>query len=41
MAHMGEKRIAYIVWWVNLKVKVHVEDLSMARRIVLKWVVRK
>jgi len=29
------------LWWVNLKVKVHLEDLGMDRRIVLKWVVKR
>lgn len=30
-----------VVWWVNLKAKEHVEDLSMDRRTLLKWVVKE
>jgi len=40
--HIGGRRELHTwLWWVNLKVKVHLEDLGMDRRIVLKWVVKR
>jgi hypothetical protein len=39
---LWEKRILHaLLWWVNMKANVHVEDLSMNSRIVLKLVVKK
>jgi hypothetical protein len=41
MAHMGEKRVSYWVWWGNLRESDHLEDLGLSGKIILKRVFKQ
>jgi len=41
VAHIGERRGAYMVWRGNLRERDHLEDPSIDGRIILKWIFRK
>jgi len=39
---MGEKKnIHKFLWYGNMKERVHLEDIDVDGRIVLKWILRK
>jgi len=38
--HKGERRIAFRVWWGKLKEMVHMEDLGINGRVLLKWIIK-
>jgi len=38
---LGARRFAYRVWWRNLREMDHLEDPSVDRRIISRWIFRK
>ena len=38
---MGDKRDAYVIWWGDLRERVHSEDLGVDGRIILKRIFKK
>ena len=41
MARLGIGEVHTGVWWANLKVTDHLEDLGTDGRIILKWIFKK
>jgi hypothetical protein len=41
IAHIGESRGAYKVFWGNLKEGDHLKDRGINGRIMLKWIIEK
>jgi hypothetical protein len=41
VAHVGERRVIYWYWWVNLRERDHVENPIVDGLIILKWIVKK
>jgi len=41
VAHMGERRGVYSVWWRNLKERDHMGDTGIDGRITIKWIFRR
>jgi hypothetical protein len=40
VAHTGESRGEYRVFWGNLREREHFEDLVVDRRVILKWILK-
>jgi hypothetical protein len=38
VAHVGDRKDAYGIWWGDLRERDHLEDLGTGGRIILKWV---
>jgi len=38
---MGDRRIAYRVWWGYVGKRDHLEDVGIDERIILKWIFKK
>jgi hypothetical protein len=38
VARVGDRRDAYIVWWGNLRKREYLEEVSVERKIILKWI---
>jgi hypothetical protein len=36
----GENRHTYTVWWLNLKVRRHLDETFVEGRIILKWILK-
>ena len=41
VAHMGERKGVYRVWWENLREIEHLEDPGVDEIIIIKWISRK
>jgi hypothetical protein len=41
VAHIGDGRGAYKIWWVGLEERGHLEDLHIDGRVILRWIFKK
>jgi len=41
VAHMGESKCLYSVWWENLRERDHLKDQGVDERLLLKLIFRK
>jgi len=41
VAHMGERRDVYRVWWGSLRERDHLGDPGIDRMIILRWIFQK
>jgi hypothetical protein len=41
VVHMGDRRVAYGIWWENLRERGHLEDAGVEGMIILRGIFRK
>jgi hypothetical protein len=40
VAHVCERKTVYLFWRIKLRERVHLEDLGLDERLILKWILR-